>query len=344
MRGRFFRRIVVLLGAFFVLAAGALTLLAWLAATTARLVSGPMSAPWVAGLIALALSWGVVAVGRTLRDVADPAGDIMEAAGQLAEGNYDVHVPEHGPPEIRRLARAFNQMAVRLQAHDQQRRNLLADVTHELRTPLSVIQGSLEGLLDGVYPRDDAHLLAALEETRVLSALVDDLRTLALAETGRLPLHRETADLGALLRDTATAFLPRAEAAGVAVAVDVPGDLPSLEIDPVRVRQVLGILLTNALQHTPAGGSIRVAGRADGAGAPAEAVSVSVTDTGSGIAPEDLPRIFDRFYKSPQSKGSGLGLTIARNLVAAHDGRIEAESEPGRGTTIRFTLPRGRSA
>jgi signal transduction histidine kinase len=263
----------------------------------------------------------------------------MEAAGQLSEGNFAVRVIERGPPEVKRLARAFNRMASRVQAQDKQRRNLLADVAHELRTPLAVIQGNVEGLLDGVYPRDDAHLARVLDETRLLSALIDDLRTLALAETGALELHRELADLPALIQDAATALRPKAEASGLSLEVDCESELPSLEIDPIRIRQVVANLLMNALQHTDPGGRVHVRCELQGDGARPDAIVVSIADTGRGITPEDLPHIFERFYKSKESRGSGLGLPIARHLVTVHGGTIAADSELGRGTTIQFTLP-----
>jgi signal transduction histidine kinase len=235
-------------------------------------------------------------------------------------------------------------MAERLEAHEGQRRRLLADVTHELRTPLAVIQGNLEGLLDGIYPRDDTHLAPILEEARVLAALIEDLRTLALAETGALALHRESTDLGTLITDTTLGFQPEADARGIALTTDCSADLPLLEVDPIRIRQVLVNLLTNALQHTPAGGTVLVACHAPSDGERPEVVSVTVSDNGHGIASEDLPRIFERFYKSRGSKGSGLGLAIAKNLVALHGGAIRADSELGKGTTVTFTLPLVRTS
>jgi signal transduction histidine kinase len=239
---------------------------------------------------------------------------------------------------VRRLARAFNLMAARVQAHEEQRRTLLADITHELRTPLAVIQGNLEALIDGVHPRDDAHLTPVLDEARVLSTLVEDLRTLALAETGALQLHCEPVDLDALLQDIVAAFGAQAQAASVAITLDCAPRLPVLNGDPTRIRQVVSNLLTNALRHTPPGGSIDITACVAGGEARTE-VTVTVRDTGQGIAQADLPRIFDRFYKSGDSRGSGLGLPIAQNLVALHGGQITAESAAGRGTTIRFTLP-----
>jgi two-component system OmpR family sensor kinase/two-component system sensor histidine kinase BaeS len=338
MRGRFFWRVGGLFVLMFLFVAGGCNLVLWMAATSLGLIQiqpGPVistrSEFWVALFLGVV---GLFVVGRALRRLAVPIGDLMEAAGRVAEGDYSARVAERGPREVRALARAFNAMAARLQSNEATRRNLLADVTHELRTPLTVIQGGLEGLLDGVYPRDDAHLAPILDETRVLSRLVDDLRMLALAESGALKLQKEPTDVAVLLSEAAASFRAQAAAQSVALSVDAPSDLPLLDLDPERMRQVLSNLIANALRYTPAGGAIRV--RAAGGDT---SVSVSVSDTGVGIPPEDLPHIFDRFYKSGDSRGMGLGLAIAKNLVAAHGGEIAAHSEPGRGTTIRFTLP-----
>jgi signal transduction histidine kinase len=341
-RGRFLRRIGLLLGMLFVFVVGALTLLLSFIATVARPAALPPRPPhvwWIAGATTLLLAAAFVLVARAVRHVATPAADLLEATGRLAEGDYSVRVVERGPPEFRRLARAFNDMAGRLAVHESERRGLLAEIAHELRTPLSVVQGNVEGLLDGVYPRDDAHLVAVLEATRTLSTLIEDLRTLALAEIGALPLHREAVDLGALLHDVVRAFAARAETAGVHLSVEAAPDGPLVEVDPVRIRQVVTNLVTNALQHTPAGGGVRVTCR--GTAATSGEVSVAVRDTGRGIAAADLPHIFTRFYKSADSRGSGLGLAIARQLVTAHGGDIVAESEVGTGTTVRFTLRAG---
>jgi signal transduction histidine kinase len=226
-------------------------------------------------------------------------------------------------------------MTTRLQVNEEQRRHLLADVAHELRTPLAVVRGNLEAMLDGVYPRDDTHLVPILEETAHMTRLLDDLRTLSLAEAGTLRLHREPTDLTALIADVAAAFSARATAAGIALLAPA-ASLPDLDVDSLRVREVLENLIANALRYTPNGGSIRI----DAAPTPtAGTVAISVADTGTGIAPDQLPHIFERFTKSADSGGSGLGLAIARRLVEAHGGEIQAESTPGRGTTIRFTLP-----
>jgi two-component system sensor histidine kinase BaeS len=222
---------------------------------------------------------------------------------------------------LRRLSRAFAEQ-------NRLRRQLMADVAHELRTPLAILQGRIEGLLDGVYPRDAHHLAELLEETRHLARLVEDLGTLANAEAGALELRKEAVDLGDLVRDVA-ASLPRP------VAVVAPTDLPTVEADPVRIRQVLLNLLANAVRHTPPEGEISVEVQA-----PPRQILIRVRDTGSGIAPEDLPRIFERFQKGSDSRGSGLGLAIARKLVLAHGGDVGIESEAGKGTEVTVTLPR----
>jgi two-component system sensor histidine kinase BaeS len=312
------------------------TSLFWLAATRLGLMSSRFgSAPMLVGgvLASAAVIVAIATMTGVLRRAGSPLARIMEAADRVAEGDYEVRVAEQGPPPIRALARAFNTMAGRLRDNDRLRRDLMADIAHELRTPLTVIQGKLEGLIDGVYPRDEAQLQRLLEETHVLSRLVEDLRTLALSESGALKLQREPTDLVALAREVVRAF--GADAAGRTVNVDAPGKAP-IDIDPVRIREVIANLLSNALRYTPAGGSvsIRIDAATDGR------TSVEVRDTGEGMTPDQLAHAFDRFYKGSQSRGSGLGLTIARSLIVAHGGTIRASSEPGRGTTITFELPR----
>jgi signal transduction histidine kinase len=224
--------------------------------------------------------------------------------------------------------RAFRPVVGAFAEQDRLRRQLMADVAHELRTPLAILQGRIEGLLDGVYPRDDAHMAELLDETRHLSRLAEDLGTLAHAEAGALELRKETVDLGDLVRDVAAA-LPRP------ITFEVPADLPTIEADPVRIRQVLLNLLANALRHTPPEGAISVEVQVR-----PQQMLIRVRDTGSGIPPEELPRIFERFQKGNDSRGSGLGLPIARKLVLAHGGDIEIESAPGHGTEVTVALPR----
>ncbi len=306
---------------------------------------------WIGGL-ALALALPVVAVGlavRAFRDIATPLADVMAAADAVADGDLSVRVPVHGPGEFSQLADSFNHMAEELERADQQRRNLTADVAHELRTPLHVIQGNLEGVLDGVYEPTEEHIGATLDETRALARLVDDLRTLSLAEAGQLPLVWEPVNVAELLADVSTSFSGQAEAAGIDLRVEPAlslsngieenSPLPEIMGDAGRLDQVLSNLLANALRHTPSGGTITLYAQSAKDG-----VRILVRDTGEGILPEDLPFIFDRFWRGDRSRshaggaGSGLGLPIARQLVQAHGGRIRVESQPGQGTTFTIEL------
>jgi signal transduction histidine kinase len=272
--------------------------------------------------------------GAGVRRVVVPLDDLLAAAERIGQGEYTVRVEEKGPREVRSMARVLNKMARRLDELDSRRRDLLADVTHELRTPLTVVQGNLEGMLDGVYPADEANLRSLLEETKLLSRLVEELRTLALAESGALQLRKEPVDLSLLVSETTAAFQAQADAAGIVLKVDTAKDLPTLPLDGGRIRQVLSNLLANALRYTPEGGRVTVSCQQSG-----ESVLLGVQDSGPGIPAEELPHIFDRFHKSTDEGGMGLGLAIARHLVEAHGGRICAESQPGQGTTMRVELP-----
>jgi signal transduction histidine kinase len=289
----------------------------------------------LAGILILlaALFWG----SRTLRRMSVPLDDLLDASNKVAEGDYSVRVEAKGPPELYALMQGFNSMAERLQVDDQQRRNMLADVSHELRTPLTVIQGNVEGILDGMYTADEARLNSILEETRILSRLIEDLRTLSLAESGALHLKRESTNLGELIRDVVAGFESQANEKNIRIELSLI-DLEEVNIDPQRVREVLSNLIGNALRYAPGGGEIKVRLTESGSGLE-RGVMVSVEDSGAGIASADLPYVFERFYKSSDSGGMGLGLSIAKYLVEAHGGRIWAESEVGKGTKISFTLP-----
>jgi signal transduction histidine kinase len=224
-------------------------------------------------------------------------------------------------------------MVSRVEASEAERRRLLADVSHELRTPLSIVQGNLEALIDGVYPADEAHVRPILEETRVLARLVEDLGTLSLAEAGALSLHREPTDVAALARETAGSFRPQALAAGISIETHADADVVA-DLDPVRIREVLANLVANAVRYARTRVGVALSTEGD-------RFSIAVSDDGPGIDAAVLPHVFERFSKSSESRGAGLGLAIAKSLVTAHGGEIGAESAPGQGTTMRFTLPRG---
>ncbi len=333
----FFRRLGCFFGLFFLVGCSLFTLMVAVIARTLSLADLNYLLRWALplGLAAFVLIVAIVMLAiQGVRRISIPLDDLLEAAGRVAEGDYSTRVPERGPSEVRSLARAFNDMSARLHQTDEQRRNLLADATHELRTPLTVIQGNLEGMLDGVYPADEANLRSLLEETNLLARLMEDLRTLTLAESGALKLVKEPVDLLPFLREVAGAFQPQAAEAGVTITVDAPENLPLLEIDPGRMRQVLSNLLANALHYSPAGGQIDLTAGLDG-----QKVQLAVQDEGPGIAPDDLPHVFERFYKSADSGGMGLGLAIARHLVEAHGSSITAENAPGKGTIIHILLP-----
>jgi signal transduction histidine kinase len=332
MRRHFLRRIVTALAIFFLF----VVVVGWLGAILFHggwrpQVRRPFFFPgFFVLLIAIV---GFVAFGRAVRRTARPIGDVMDAASRVASGDYSARAPVYGPREVRELASSFNEMAARIEAGERQRRNLVADVTHELRTPLSVVQGRVEGMLDGVYRPERSDLELVLEQTRVLSRLLDDLLLLSKAEARALTLERERVPPRRLVETAVAAFRAEATERGVSLTAEVRDPLPDVDVDRVRIGEVLANLVTNALRYTPSGGTVVVSA------SPAEGgVAFTVSDTGPGIPAEELPHVFDRFTKSAESRGSGLGLAIARSLVDAHGGTIAAASHPA-GTTIRFVLP-----
>lgn len=290
--------------------------------------------PFVGIIFLLFIVAVFVFAGRAFRRFSSPLGQVMNGLDQLAAGRYDTRVAPSGPRPVRALGESLNVTAARLEAAEEQRRNLVADIAHEVRTPLSVIRGNAEGMRDGLYATDEARLGAIIDEVDVISRLVEDLNTLSSADAGVLRIHRETTDLGELMREVASSFEAQAVTNGVKIRVTPQPEVVA-EVDPQRVRQVLENLLTNSLRHTAAGGEISLELReAD------TRVEMSVSDTGAGIAPEDLEHIFERYRKGPDSAGSGLGLAIARRLAEAHGGTIRAASVVGQGTTITMSLPK----
>jgi two-component system OmpR family sensor kinase/two-component system sensor histidine kinase BaeS len=309
----------------------------------------PVTFFWVLRICGLALGIPMLILfvgSRIFRSYAVPLADIMDAAEEVALGNLQVRVKERGSREFQQLAGSFNRMTEELARTDQQRRNLTADVAHELRTPLHIIQGNLEGILDGVYAPTQEHIEATLQETRTLARLVDDLRTLSLAESGQLPLHPEVVDVHDLLADVATSFSPQAESAGVHLCIqDEQASTMTIYGDPGRLDQVLSNLVSNALRHTPSGGTITLSATPLHSNGNGEQIQLARADTGEGIAPADLPYVFVRFWRGDRARthkegtGSGLGLAITGQLVKAHGGTISVDSELGRGTTFTVTLP-----
>ena len=326
--GRRFRRggLVVLL--FVVL------LVAVLATLVASLLSGNAPSPGVTVTVTFLVIVGLLLSARVVWRTTRTVGSLLDATDRVASGDYDVRVEDAPARQLRRLTTGFNQMAERLQTNEMRRRELLADIAHELRNPLQVIHGSVEGMLDGLYPTDAEHLRLVLDGTIVMTRLLDDLRTLSMAEAGVLALHPETVDPVAVAEEIGRSYRASASAAGVSLVVEASPDAPrSIEADPVRLAEMLSNLLTNAVRHTPTGGSVTVR-VSRGAGARFE-----VEDTGPGIPADQLATVFDRFVTSADTGGTGLGLAIAKRLVEAQGGQIEALRAQTGGTIIRFEIP-----
>ena len=294
----------------------------------------------IPGIVALGVVIAVlVGMGRTLFLTARTLDRLVEATRRVEAGDYAVRVdvrPQStgGLQVVGQLTDGFDTMIQRLEADEAQRRTLLADISHELRTPLSVVQGNLEAIVDGVYPPDPEHLAVVLDETRVLGRLIDDLRTFALSEAGTLALHPEPTDPDVLVAEVVRSFEPAATTAGVELTAEIDGDLPILEIDPVRIREVLANLVANALRHTPAGGRVTVSGAVEDRWVRLEVARHRQRDR-SGPPPPRLRPV----REGRRVARVGLGLAIARQLVVAHGGEIEADPAPPAGTTIRFRLP-----
>ncbi len=292
----------------------------------------------IAAVVALAVAVALGIIVSVL--VTRPMRELASSARKVASGDLSQRVTHRSDDEVGDVSAAFNTMAEQLEMKERSRKQLLADVAHELRNPLSVVQGNLEAWLDGVIAPTPEQIAPVYDETVLLNRLITDLRELTLAEAGQLKLEIEETDLANLINAEAAVFHARCQEKGVAMSADLAADLPHVRIDGLRIRQVLHNLLENALRFSAKGGSISISAVKDGS----NGVMVSVSDTGSGIDPADLPYIFDHFYKADRSRqrnygGAGIGLALVRKYVELHGGKVWAESEPGKGSTFRFTLP-----
>lgn len=293
-------------------------------------------------ILLAAIIGGAIALGLgfvLFYQITSPLHALAGAARQIAAGDLSARIQRPRNDEIGQVGQAFNSMADNLAQSESARRNMIADIAHELRNPLGAIQGQLEAMLDGVFPITPAEIASLHEDTLLLTRLVDDLRDLALADAGQLQVERRPTDLGELARRVAATFAAQTAESGVALNVEVAGVVQA-NVDPLRIEQVLRNLIGNALRYTPRGAGVRIqVACADG-----KSAIVRVVDTGSGISRDDLPHVFERFWRGDKSRarsagGAGLGLAIAKQLILAHNGSIGVESEPGKGATFWFTVP-----
>ena len=312
--------------------------IAFISADERAFLDGVNNSLWLAILMAVLAA---VILGLVLgRVITRPMRRLILTARGIAAGDFSQRAPQKSKDEIGELSAAFNNMAEQLDKKEEGRRQLLADIAHELRTPLSIIQGNLEAWLDGVITPTSEQVTSVHDETVLLARLVTDLRDLSLAEAGQLRLHQVPTYLADLISAELSSFESRIHEKQISLRCDLPLDLPLVFIDGGRIRQVLSNLISNALRYTPVGGAIKIGADSTSPGW----VTVCVSDTGSGIYPEDLPHIFDHFYKADRSRhrghgGTGIGLAIVKQLVEAHGGRVWVESQPGEGSSFCFTLP-----
>jgi signal transduction histidine kinase len=282
----------------------------------------------------------IVAGGFMSRRLTRPLSDLQTAAHAIGDNDLSYRIDITGTEEMADVAKAFNQMAAQLEQAESLRRNLLADVAHELRHPLHVIAGNLRAILDDVYPLSKKEIGRLLDQTHHLTKLVNDLHELAQAEARQLPLHKQVMDIVALVKETAVSFQPSAHAQGITLQVELLGALPKVAVDADRIRQVVNNLVVNALRHTGENGRVIITVEQKDS-----TLEVRVQDTGTGIAPENLPHVFERFYRvdgvrSRDEQGMGLGLAIVKALVEAHGGAVTAVSPGlGQGSTFTLSLP-----
>lgn len=292
---------------------------------------------WIAGISGAILA--IILGALFTRQIVAPLGKVTAAARQVTQGNFRQKVDIGGAGELEELGKSFNSMAATLQRDQELRRSMVADIAHELRTPLTILQGNVEAMLDGIMPPDTENLTSLHQETVLLARLVEDLRTLSLAEAGQLYFQPGATDMKSLSSHIIDEFQTQFATKNLAVGLEAPDNLPEAWVDPERTAQALRNLLSNAIHYTPDSGRITVRLTSDAGG-----VIVSVSDTGIGIPPDDLPKVFDRFYRVDRSRtrstgGSGLGLAIVKQLVEAQGGQVWAESTIGKGSAFYFRMP-----
>ena len=301
-------------------------------------LGGVRNSLWIAALVAILTGVGLGYFFSRL--ISGPMRQLTLAARKVATGDFSQRVSTKTDDEIGEVSVAFNTMAEQLEVKEKSRRQLLADIAHELRNPLSIIQGNLEAWLDGVITPAPDQMASVYDETVLLSRLVTDLRDLSLAEAGQLKLYQKATELGEFIFTEITGVQNRCQEKQISINAELPTGLPLVLIDRDRIRQVLHNLVDNALRYTPAGGAIEIGADYAKPGW----VTVSVSDTGAGIARKDLPHIFDHFYKADRSRkrgygGAGIGLAMVKRVVELHGGTVWVKSRKGKGTTFYFTLP-----
>jgi len=292
---------------------------------------------WKVGLVAAAVA---LVIGLILtQQITRPVRALISGARHLTKGELSYRVDVKSHDEIGELADSINIMASSLEKGEQSRRQLTADIAHELRTPLTVIEGTVDGIIDGVFQPDTEHLRSIKEQALLLTHLISDLRDLSFAESGQLKLDLSPTDMAELVRRMVSNYEINALEKNIRIKLEEATQIPEIRIDPVHMEQVISNLLTNAIRHTQSGGSITVTIKNDEGG-----LAISVADTGEGITPEDLPYVFERFYRSGSSRsrkegGTGLGLAIAKQMVEAHGGKVWVESKMSTGSIFSILLP-----
>ena len=300
-----------------------------------RQVNATLGLLWPVALISIFLALLTILIGILLvRRMVNPLAQVIAAARAVAGGDLSTRVSVSGPDDLRALSDSFNHMAAALERSDNERRDMLADIAHELRTPLTIMRGRLEGIVDGIYPTNADHITPALEETYLLERLVEDLRLLTLAETRQLHFEKSEVNLNDLARRAIDMFQAEADEKQISLSAQLPDTDAVILADHQRTEQVIGNLVANAIRYTPEGGKVWIVVEKD-----VENISLSVNDDGPGVAPEDLPHIFNRFWREEKSRsrasgGAGLGLAIARQLVEAQGGHISARNLPDGGLQI----------